>query len=294
VTRLRGDRTIRADLETALDGRTFDVVVDFVLYTADEARTMVDLLGGHAGRYIFISSGQVYLVREGLERPFAEDDYDGPLMPEPKPNTYGYEEWQYGVGKREVEDVLAAAGQAQQFPYTSLRLPMVNSERDPMRRLYNYMLRIGDGGPILVPNPPGYDLRHVYAGDVVQTILALIDTGKGIGRAYNLSQDETISLPAFIDLLSELMDKPTPDLIEVKRSVLEAHGFLPDCSPFSDRWMSELDNTRSKAELSVSYTPLPVYLEKIVCYYQQHPPQRPASYKRRNAERNLLAEPQKI
>jgi hypothetical protein len=39
-----------------------------------------------------------------------------------------------------------------------------------------------------------------------------------------------------------------PHIIRVKRSELEANGFLPDCSPFSDRWMSELDNTRSKAE----------------------------------------------
>ena len=78
-----------------------------------------------------------------------------------------------------------------------------------------------------------------------------------------------------------------PELIEIKRSVLEANGFLPDCSPFSDRWMSELVNDRSKAELGATYTPLPEYLEHIVRYYRTFPPQRPASYTRRSAERSL-------
>lgn len=294
IQRIRGDRTIAAELETGLGSRAFDVVVDFALYTPEEARAIVDLLNGRVGHYVFISSGQVYLVRQGLERPFSEDDYDGPIMPAPKPNTYGHEEWNYGIGKREAEDVLVAAWQSEKFPYTSLRLPMVNSERDPMRRLYNYMLRIQDGGPILVPHTPRYNLRHIYAGDVVQVVSRLIDTGKGIGCAYNISQDETVSLPQFIDMVSDLMHKPAPELIEVKRSVLEAHGFLPDCSPFSDRWMSELTNERSKAELGMTYTPLPVYLERIVQHYKKHPPQKPAGYKRRSAERQLVMEMQML
>ena len=290
ITRLRADRTIQEEFAAALGNRTFDVVVDFVLFGADEASMTVDLLQGRVKHYIFISSGQVYLVREGVERPFSEADYDGAVMPEPNPNTYGHEEWRYGVGKRGAEDVLARAWQNHQFPYTSLRLPMVNSERDPMRRLYNYMLRINDGGPILIPNTPQHPLKHIYADDVVQAVITLINMGKGIGGVYNLSQDETVTLPEFIGMMCHLMSKDMPQIIEVKRSLLEANGFLPDCSPFSDRWMSELTNDLSKSELGIEYTPLPIYLEKIVRYYEQHPPQRPASYKRRNAERQLVME----
>ncbi len=77
-------------------------------------------------------------------------------------------------------------------------------------------------------------------------------------------------------------------VVRVRRDLLEANGFLPDCSPFSDRWMSELDNARSKQELGMTYTPLPVYLQKIVTYYQQNPPPKPASYRRRRAELLLL------
>jgi len=288
IKRLRGDRTVKEQVKAALGGLEFDVVVDMVLYNGEEAENIIDLLSGRVGQFIFVSTGQVYLVREGLARPFYEDDYAGRLMPPPKPNTYGHEEWNYGYHKRRAEDALAEAWAKLNFPYTSLRMPMVNGEREPFNRLYGYMLRIKDGGPILVPETPQHPLRHVYAADVVQAIISLINTGVGKGRAYNISQDETVPLREFLAMVGEIMGYEPPQLIEVKRSVLVANGFLPDCSPFSDRWMSELANERSKAELGMHYTPLRTYLERIVRHYEENPPQRPASYRRRNAERNLV------
>jgi nucleoside-diphosphate-sugar epimerase len=164
---------------------------------------------------------------------------------------------------------------------------MVNSERDHFFRLYNYILRLKDGGPILAPSTPNYPLRHVYADDVVSAILNLIESGKGKGEAYNISQDETLPLDGFLAVLGGILGV-TAQVVRVRRDLLEANGFLPDCSPFSERWMSELDNTRSKRELGMVYTPLRDYLAKIVAYYQDNPPPTPASYRRRRAELLLL------
>src|SRR5262245_25347736 len=83
LPRLRADRTDPAQLSQALAGRSFDVVVDMTLYTGKEAETIVSLLAGRAAQYIFISTGQVYLVRTGVERPFREEDYPGPVMAAP-------------------------------------------------------------------------------------------------------------------------------------------------------------------------------------------------------------------
>lgn len=284
VFRLRADRTNGQQMKRALLARSFDVVIDFALYRGAEAQMIVELLRDHVGQYIFISSGQVYLVREGLERPFRESDYEGRLMPAPKSNTYAYEEWLYGMDKRAAEDVFR---QASGFPYTSLRLPMVNSERDHMRRLYQYILRLKDGGPILVPETPDHPLRHIYGQDVVNAIITFMDARAGIGDAINISQDETVSLDEFLALLADIMGVRPPVIVRKKHSELEAAGFLPDCSPFSDRWMSELDNTRSKAEFGIQYTPLRDYLANIVRYTHDHPPQNPVSYKRRHAEIQL-------
>jgi nucleoside-diphosphate-sugar epimerase len=169
---------------------------------------------------------------------------------------------------------------------------MVNSERDHFARLYGYILRLQDGGPILVPETPDFPLRHIYASDVVRAIQQIIESGQGKGRAYNLSQDETVPLHKFLNLLGELLGV-TPQIARVRRSLLEANGFLPECSPFSDRWMSELDNTRSKTELGITYTPLREYLGALVAHYTAHPPAlRPAGYRRRPAEIQFAPSPQ--
>lgn len=283
LERLRADRTDPFALERALVGRQFDAVVDNALYKGPEAETIIRLLNGRIGHYIFLSTGQVYLVREGLERPFSEEGYAGRVMPAPKPNTYAYEEWLYGYDKRKVEDVMSKAWLEQQFPFTSLRLPMVNSERDHFSRFYSYILRLQDGGPILVPDTPDYPLRHIYGKDVAQAIMRCLEKGSGTGQAYNISQDETTSLDEFLGIVGEIIGME-PNILHYRRSLLEANGFLPDCSPFSERWMSELTNERSKAELGMRYTPLRDYLAKIIAYYEANPPREPIGYRRRHAE----------
>jgi len=286
IHRLHSDRTNVQQMRRALHGREFDVVVDMTLYKEHEAETIVELLNDRVGQYVFISTGQVYLLREGIQRPFREEDYAGDLIPAPQANTYDYEEWLYGLEKRQVEDTLRQAHTDKGFPFTSLRLPMVNSERDGFKRLLSYILRIEDGGPVLVPQTPAYPLRHVYSGDVVAAIMAIIESGTGVGRAYNISQDETVSLETFLTILGEIIGQPA-NIQTLPRDVLEGHGFLPDCSPFSDVWMSELDNSRSKAELGISYTPLRTYLEQIVAYYAGQPTKEPRGYRRRRAEKKL-------
>lgn len=288
VHRLHADRSDPRQMKRALLAREFDIVVDFVMLNGDDASMIVDMLAGKVGRYIYISSGQVYLVRENLERPFKESDYEGRLMPAPKMNTFAWEEWNYGIGKRAAEDIFARAYAEKDFPYTSLRLPMVMSERDGFNRLNNYLLRLEDGGPILLPETPNFPLKHIDAMDVVEVIMKLISSGKGIGQAYNISQDDAVPLEEFLHILSDLLNVPL-NIAYFKRSELEANGFLPDCSPFSERWMSELDNSLSKSELGMTYTPVTTYLARIVDFYRHNRPSKPISYRRRSSEIQMVA-----
>ena len=283
IHRLHADRKDSMQLRRALLAKSFDIVVDFVMYRADEAEAAVELFRGGIDHYIMISSGQVYLVREGAHRPFSEEDYEGRVMPAPKENSFAYEEWRYGMGKREAEDRLRQAWAESNFPQTILRLPMVNSGRDPFNRFLNYFLRLQDGGEILVPETPNFALNHIYALDVVTAIVGIIDSGEGKGQVFNISQDETVSLDEFLAITAELMNTQAR-IVRVERSQLEANGFLPDCSPFSERWMSELDNSRSKAALGMTYTPLRDYLARLVAFYSSHQTLPPFTYRRRRAE----------
>ncbi len=286
VERLHGDRSDPQQLKQALADRDFDVVVDTTLYTGPEAEAVLRLLIDRVGRYVFLSTGQVYLVRLGIERPYREEDYPGSVMPAPARDDAQFESWLYGIEKRAAEDAFARAWEERGFPFTSLRLPMVNSERDHYDRIYGYFRRLQDGGPILIPEGDSAPLRHVYGEDVAQAIVQLSAGDRGRGRAYNLSQEETLALPEFLELLAELMHCRLR-IASISREKLEREGLLPDCSPFSGRWMSSLDNRRSKEELGIAYTPLRSYLKKLVSFFRAAPAREIEGYNQRPRELEL-------
>ena len=287
VERVYGDRGDAGQLAEAFRGRSFDAVVDTTLYTGAEARAAVEVFGGRVGHYVLLSTGQVYLVGDPAPpRPFREEDYDRPLMPEPAPDSPDHEAWTYGVWKREAEDAFAAAHARDGFPYTSLRLPMVNGERDHYGRIHGYLLRMQDGGPIVLPDDEGLSLRHVYAGDVVDAVERVLRSGRGKGRAFNVGQDETQTLDEFLAMLAGIAGLPLRT-VRVPRAAMEAAGLVRAASPFSSLWMSALDNEVGKRELGLTYTPVAEYVARIARHYLSGSVPPPEGYARRAEELRL-------
>ena len=286
VERLRGDRTT-PDFERLLGGRSFDAAVDFAAFDEADGRRAAEVLGGRVGHYVVVSTGQVYLVREGCPRPARESDYDGPVLAEPA-DPYDRGQWEYGVKKRALEDALVAAWERVRFPSTRLRIPMVNSERDHFRRLERYLWRMLDGGPVLLPGGGESPTRHVYSGSVVKAILTMLGRADTHGQAYNLTQDETPTLGELLTLTAERLGAP-PRLVGVPVEAVRAAGLDPLLvSPFSGTWMSSLDPSRAKSELGFRHEPLPSYLDRIVTTFLAHPPaDPPPGYEHRRAERAL-------
>jgi nucleoside-diphosphate-sugar epimerase len=285
VERLRGDRTT-ADLARALSGRSFDAVVDFAAYTGADAEGAVAALGDRAGHYVFISTGQVYLVREGCPRPSREADYAGTVIPRPTdPATL--DQWAYGAGKRDAEDALALAHATRGFPATRLRVPVVNGEGDRSGRLEGYLWRILDGGPVILPDGGPEINRHVYALDVAIAVAALLGDARTFGEAYNLCQDEAVPVWDVVGLLADRLGAPDRR-VALPRVAL---GDLPiwAVSPFSSPWTSFLDPARARAELGFAHRPLGAYLDAIVASFLAHPRAAPPEgYGTREAERRLV------
>jgi len=281
ATRLRADRSDPVALSDALAGRTFDLVVDTTLYTGPDAGVLAELLRGRARRLVFWSTGQVYLVRTGPDRPFREEDYDGPLMPCPAGES-DRRNWEYGIHKRKAEDVLRGAAVDGAFELAVLRMPMISSRRDHYGRIPAYVHRLMGGGPVLVPAEGGPPLRHVFGGDVIAATLAAADLPLSEPLALNIGQDETQTLDEMLAMIAALCDRPL-DLLPVPRADLDARHFLPACSPFSDAWMSSLDNDRATVTLGLRFTAPADYLPGLVAAARRRRPddvpgllQRPA------------------
>jgi len=283
VDRIRVDRSTDA-FDHALAGRTFDHVIDFAGFSADDASRAARVLAGRVGHFVFISTGQVYLVREGCPTPSREDDYDGPTMPH-APSPAEHEDWVYGIGKRGAEDVLAAAPG---LPTTRLRLPMVNGERDHKRRIEAYVWRILDGGPLIVPRA-GAIARHVYSGAVIQAIVRLLDAPPPAGQAFNLAQAEQPTVRALIERIASRLGA-RPDVVELPAKALEEAGLSARAaSPFSSSWMSVIDPARAVTELGFEHPPLDGYLDSIFAsLFAAWPSGPPAGYAQRGRELELV------
>jgi nucleoside-diphosphate-sugar epimerase len=284
VERLVGDRRTD-DFARRLRGRRFDAAVDFAVYEGPEAQAAVDVL--EVGHYVAISTGQVYLVRDGAPVPARESDYDGPLLPRPT-DPRDRADWEYGIGKRACEDVLAYAWEIARFPSTRVRIPIVNGERDQSRRLEAYLWRILDGGPLLLPDGATGLIRHVYAGDVVRFLLRILGDPRTHGRAYNVCHDELLPLRDVLALLAEAMGARTR-FVDAPSSVLETAGLdVRAVSPFSTRWTSRLDPTRAREELDFAPRPLRQAFDVIARSFLAHlPPSPPDGYAHRAREIEL-------
>src|SRR5260221_7099253 len=167
VERLRGDRD--GDL-SALEGRSFDAVVDTSGYVPRIVRNTLDALG-EVGHYTFVSSVSVYA---DLSAPPTEAS----AVRELEQPT---EEWReaYGELKADCEDVVR-----ERFPEAFIPRPgLIVGPWDPTGRFTYWPQRIAAGGHVLAPAPPDAPAQMIDARDLAAWILHGAATG--LSGTYN-------------------------------------------------------------------------------------------------------------
>jgi nucleoside-diphosphate-sugar epimerase len=283
------DRSDAIAIARALEGRRFDLTVDFHAMDAADIERLLTVPYAALGRYVMISSGQVYLVTEGAEPPFREDDAAGTVTPEPEPGSADHDQWLYGVGKRRAEHVLAALRGTHGVRAVALRLPIVHGEADPSLRLWAWLERLLDGGPILLPDGGVRPIRHLDVLDVGRVVTWLADHDASRLMAYNVSPAQSISLRELLERMARVAGV-TPRFVEVPWSELRAAGLDEGCLPYAGRWASVLDPARVAGEWGFVATRIDDWLPRITRWHLEH---RPAAshpgYARRAVERELGA-----
>ena len=105
---LHGDIRDAQSAGAALQGMSFDAVVDWVAFTTQHIQTDLDLFRGRTGQYVFISSASAYQTPPG-SLPVTESTLlDNPF-------------WQYSRNKIACEEMLVRAYRGERFPATIVR-----------------------------------------------------------------------------------------------------------------------------------------------------------------------------
>lgn len=308
---LRADRRDRAALARCLGGRRFDLTLDLLAYDADDIAALLDVPGFEPGRMIAISTGQIYLVTADPRPPFREEDAQRPLIPEPEPGTRDHANWVYGMGKRRMEATLQERCRARGLPSLALRIPIVIGAGDPTGRLWAYVERLLDGGPLLVPGRLDQPLRFVWAEDVARLLVTLASHEGDVGiaphegdvgtaphegnvgialqkaevvTALNWAQPDLLTFEGFVTLLAAELGVAPPELLLCTPAELDAAGLDAAVSPYSSRWCSVLDPSRAETLSGFQATPFATALPRVLAGMRALGPIRDEGYERRAAE----------
>lgn len=274
LTVRHADRRDASALAAAIGGERFDLTVDFLGYTGDDVTRLFAVPGFGPGRMVLISTGQVYLVTADPRPPFRESAADAPTMPEPEHGTRAWHNWVYGMGKREAEAALLRAGMARGVPTLALRLPVVQGETDGQasRRLWAWLERMRDGGPVLLPDDGVQPVRFVYAGDVGVALLRLAERAAWpIEPALNLAQPSEEPLRSFLERVAACAGLE-PRFVPVTGAELAAAGLDENCAPYWGRWCSRPDPAAAIAALGFMPRGPAEYLPSVVAAHLAQPP----------------------
>jgi 2'-hydroxyisoflavone reductase len=165
---LRGDRT--ADL-SALQGRTWDAVVDTSGYVPHVVRASAELLAPAVGVYVFVSSISVY---EEFSQHVDEESAVAELGEMPRDELLP-DHANYGALKALCEREVERSFEGR---FAAVRAGLIVGPHDPTGRFTNWPHRVARGGELLAPGPASRPVQFVEVRDLAGWLLHLCDLGE--------------------------------------------------------------------------------------------------------------------
>ncbi len=172
VEKLRGNRDPNKDEGLkALEGRTWDAVLDTSGYYPRMVKASAELLAPNVGQYIFISSVSAYAKND---TPGADETAETAKIPDPTVETMGKDFEFYGGLKRLCEQ---AAEQAFPGRATIVRPGYIVGTDDRTDRFTYWPVRYEKGGEMLAPGSPQDPMQIIDVRDLGEWLLLLVERG---------------------------------------------------------------------------------------------------------------------
>ncbi len=188
VSEIRGDRKLSEDL-TKITGQ-FGATVDFCAYEKGDILRIKDALGDRTGRYVFISTVDVY------------ERGTGKLLDESSPfetRDFGGEAGAYILGKVSLEKEIEA------FPDRCvLRPSIIYGPGNYAPRENIYFKWISAAGQILEPKPSDGFFQMVSVSDVARAAIEACTSVSFAGKAFNVTSSCTYTYEDFTGILKEV------------------------------------------------------------------------------------------
>ena len=234
---LTGDRS--SDL-SALEGRTFDAVVDVSGYTPEQLEKSCGVLRGRVGRYLFISTVSVYTDpgQHGPDETSALQTLE-PLTEDVTAETYG--PLKVNAEKVVLEHFADRA--------TVVRPHFVVGAFDHTDRFTSWVHKFARGGQVLLGGSQSDPCQFVDARDHADLVLHLLE--RDLKGTFNAARDP-VTWGQVLEGVSTLTGNPVqaiePDPVWLEAQQLEGDPFpmwIPVHSSYAG--IARVQNQRSKA-----------------------------------------------
>jgi 2'-hydroxyisoflavone reductase len=224
VEQLVGDRN---DDHSALEGRTWDLVLDNNAQDYRWVETSTELLKDTAEHYVFVSSISAYAL-EGFDWSRADQLLMEPLVGVDYPVVEAPEGWShgddaaYGHMKALSEQIVMDA-----FPgrSTIVRPGLIVGPGDTTNRWGYWPLRLADGGEVLAPGNPEHANQVIDQRDLTEWMVRLGEDQTS-GVFNGTGPGERMSMASMLDRIGEGTNSDHT-LTWVSEEFLEAQGLQP-------------------------------------------------------------------
>ncbi len=270
VEHLIGDRN---DDHAALEGRTWDVVLDNNARDYRWVQKSTELLKDAAGQYIFVSSVSAY-ANESMGWENAETVLPEPVVDENSARTERPEGWEdgddasYGLAKTLSENIAHAA-----FPGRTavVRPGLIVGPGDPTDRFTYWPLRLDEGGEVLAPGNPDHAVQIIDQRDLTEWIVRLAENGT-TGNFNGAGPAERLSMRSMLEQIGTVASNPY-ELTWIPETFLREQ----ELAPWSDipAWIpgdpASFVDVRASLRAGLTFRPLPVTARDTLAWDRTRP-----------------------
>ncbi|MEE9430398.1 MAG: SDR family oxidoreductase [Melioribacteraceae bacterium] len=183
---LKGDINNFVETKKLLENYEFDVVVDWLGFTAEDMERDIKLFTNKTNQFVFISSASVY------EKP--SQNY---LITESTPAINPY--WEYAQDKIDCENRLLKEYEQTGFPITIVRpsftygVTSIPAAITSWKNPYTLIDRMRKGKKIIVHGDGSSLWVMTHNTDFAKGFVGLLGNEKAIGETFHITSDEVLS-----------------------------------------------------------------------------------------------------
>jgi nucleoside-diphosphate-sugar epimerase len=185
-----GDIRDPDSISRILDGRAYDVIIDWLVFEPDDVRRDYKLFKGKTGQYVFISSASAYQTPPA-HLPVTETT--------PLSNPF----WAYSRAKIECETLLDELN-ADDYPVTIVR-PSHTYDRTmvPFDGGWTAIERMRQGKPVIVPGDGTSLWTMTHSRDFAVGFAGLLGRPEAIGETFHITSETPMTWNYIYDTMAK-------------------------------------------------------------------------------------------